>query len=119
MRCLANAVDQSAQPVARILVKLGESHSEPDPPHRPDHRSLKSERTGGQSKRDVWDDCAFRRYRETAVDVTAGWAETADAGSLLAPHAEPGAIEISFNAFSLLTAVTRPSTPAKFFLSAH
>jgi hypothetical protein len=111
MRCLANAVDQSAQLVARNFLKLRESHSEPDPPHRPDHCSLKSERTGGQCKGDVGDGCAFRRYRETAVDVTAGWAETADARFLLAPHAEPRAIEISFDSLSPLTAVTGLSAP--------
>src|SRR4030095_5212095 len=42
-------------------------------------------------------------YRKTTLDITAVGTETADAGSLLAPRGEPGAVEVTSHPLSLWT----------------
>ena len=96
--------NENAQPVARVFINIGKSHRESNPAHRIDHCSLKSDISNGQRNSDVFNDCSFRRCRETAIDITAGWAEAADARLLLTPRAEPRAIKMAFDSLSLLLA---------------
>ena len=97
-------VNENAEPVSRVFINIGKSHREPHPAHRIDHCSLKSDISNGQRNSDVFNDCSFRRCRETAIDITAGRAEAADTRFLLTPRTEPRAIEMAFDSLSLLPA---------------
>ena len=105
--------NENAQTVARVFVDIGESDSEANPTYRIEHRSLKSETSNGQRNGDVLNDCTLCRRGEPAIDITAGWAETADARFLLAPRTEPRAIKLAFDSLSLLSTAARLISPPK------
>ena len=111
-------LNEGAEPLVRVLADFGEAHREPDPSHRTDYCSLNSDRPRGQVNNDFWNVRALRRGGST-LDVTAGWAEAADTGSLLTPHTDPRAIEILLGSPSLspvraLIACLRTSAPQSF-----
>src|SRR5262245_21604283 len=119
-RCLEIA-NENAQPVARVFINIGKSHREPNPAHRIDHCSLKSDISNGQRNSDVFNDCSFRRCSETAIDITADWAEAADARILLTPRPEPRAIKMPSDPLSRMRAAVasrwKRSSPEPWHLS--
>lgn len=98
-----SVLNQNAQAVECVRVKLGEPQSESDAGYRVDDRSLHVKCSSGQSDGEIVDCRTYRRHRETAFDITTSWAETGDAGPFFSPRALPCAVEVLIDPLSLPT----------------
>ena len=93
-------LNERAQRGVRVRVNVSELHGEAYSANRVDDGALQCDLAGRQRDDDggklraLW-------YRAAGLDVTPALAQIADAGSLLAPLAVPGAFEILFEALSL------------------